>query len=164
MTHGGDEFKEAMGDVTPLADQNRIPPPKPSVQAVVRQNSTAIEISDALSDHGVAPEEFRRNGLPRIALRRLRNSPIEDSLDLHGNTVEGARLLLQQFLFEAGERGLRCVRIIHGKGINSRGNEAVLRTHARNWLYQHPEVLAYCQATPNQGGSGAALVLLKVRT
>ncbi len=160
----GDEFKEAMGDVTPLADQNRILPPKPSVHAIVRQNSTAIEISDVLSDHGVAPEEFRRNGLSRIALHRLRNSPIEDSLDLHGNTVEGARLLLQQFLFEARERGLRCVRIIHGKGMNSRGNEAVLRAHARNWLYQHPEVLAYCQAPPNQGGSGAALVLLKVRT
>ncbi len=135
---GGDEFKEALGDVTPLPDQNRIPPPRPAVQAIVRQKSGSIAVSDVLSDHGEAPEEFRRNGLSRLALRKLRNSPVEDSLDLHGNTVEGARLLLQRFLAEAGERGLRCIRIIHGKGMNSRGNEAVLRAHARNWLCQHP--------------------------
>jgi len=46
--------------------------------------------------------------------------------------------------------------------MNSPGGEAVLRRLTRHWLAQRPEVLAYCDATPSDGGSGAALVLLKV--
>jgi len=53
------------------------------------------------------------------------------------------------------------VLVIHGKGMNSRGGEAVLRRLARHWLTQRPDVLAYCNAPPGDGGSGAALVLLK---
>ncbi len=154
-------FREAIGDTTPLADQNRIPSPGPTVHARVRRPVPEVRVADTLSDHGDAPEEFRRNGVSRIALRKLKNSAIRDSLDLHGNTVECARLQLLHFLNVAAQRGVLCVRIIHGKGINSRGNEAVLRTHTRNWLIQHPQVLAFCPATSSQGGSGAVLVLLK---
>ncbi|MDO8811603.1 MAG: Smr/MutS family protein, partial [Gallionella sp.] len=32
----------------------------------------------------------------------------------------------------------------------------------RHWLAQRPDVLAYCDAPPKDGGSGAVLVLLKV--
>jgi DNA-nicking Smr family endonuclease len=96
-------------------------------------------------------------------LRKLRrgNWPIEDSLDLHGSHTDAARKLLQKFMLEAAQRNLRCVLVIHGKGLNSRGGEAVLRRLARHWLTQHPHVLGYCDAPPKYGGNGAALVLLK---
>ena len=98
-----------------------------------------------------------------MALRKLRRGtwPVQDSLDLHGNNSDAARKLLQEFLHQAMQRELRCVLVIHGKGLNSRGGEAVLRKLARHWLTQHPRVLGFCDAPPNAGGSGAALVLLK---
>ncbi|MDO8466450.1 MAG: Smr/MutS family protein [Gallionella sp.] len=151
--------------MNPLPDQNRIKPQKPPHKFPPRATVTPPTIPDTLSDSAPenTPDDFLRNGLSRMALRKLRRGhwPIQDSLDLHGNTGDAARKLLQEFLHEAARRGLRCVLIIHGKGMNSRGGEAVLRKLTRHWLTQRPEVLAYCNAPPNEGGSGAALILLK---
>ena len=103
------------------------------------------------------------NGLSRMTLRKLRRGtwPIQDSLDLHGNNSDASRKLLQEFLHEASQRNLRCVLVIHGKGLNSQGGEAVLRKLTRHWLTQHRQVLGFCDALPQNGGSGAVLVLLK---
>jgi DNA-nicking Smr family endonuclease len=65
-------------------------------------------------------------------------------------------------LHEAAQRKLRCVLVIHGKGLNSQGGAAVLRKLARHWLTQHQQVLGYCDAPAKDGGSGAVLVLLKI--
>ena len=99
-----------------------------------------------------------------MTLRKLRrgNWPIQDRLDLHGNNIDAARKLFQEFLHEAVQRNWRCVLVIHGKGLNSQGGEAVLRKLARHWLTQHQQVLGYCDAPSKDGGSGAALVLLKI--
>ena len=159
-------FRAAVGEVKPLPDQNRIKPQKLPRKPSPRSPSPLSEIPDTLSDHAPenTPDEFLRNGLSRMTLRKLRRGhwPVQDSLDLHGNTGDAARKLLQEFLHEAAQHGLRCVLVIHGKGINSRGGEAVLRKLTRHWLAQRPDVLAYCNALPKDGGSGAALVLLKV--
>ena len=166
----GDEdaalFRAVVGDITPLADQNRITPKQPVIHARARRNSATSPVADTLSDiqHNDAPEEYRRDGISRLALRGLKRCRTQENLDLHGSTVESARMLLLQFLHEACQRGLRCVRVIHGKGINSRANEAVLRTHTRHWLVQHQEVLAFCPAPASAGGSGAVLILLKTGT
>ena len=103
------------------------------------------------------------NGLSRMTLRKLRRGtwPAQDSLDLHGHNSDAARKLLQEFLHEATQRGLRCVLVIHGKGLNSQGGEGILRKLTRHWLTQHPGVLGFCNASPKEGGGGAVLVLLK---
>jgi DNA-nicking Smr family endonuclease len=159
-------FRAAVGEVKSLPDQNRIKPQKPPHKPLLRPLATPPAIPDTLSDFAAenAPDEFLRNGLSRISLRKLRhgNWPVQDSLDLHGNNSDAARKLLQEFLYEAAQHGLRCVLVIHGKGMNSRDGEAVLRKLTRHWLAQRPDVLAYCDALPKDGGSGAALVLLKV--
>ena len=160
-----DLFRAAVGEVNPLPDQNRIKPQKPPHKFPPRATVTPPTIPDTLSDYAPenTPDDFLSNGLSRMALRKLRRGhwPVQDNLDLHGNTGDAARKLFQEFLHEAAQRGLRCVLIIHGKGMNSRGGEAVLRKLTRHWLTQRPEVLAYCNAPPNEGGSGAVLVLLK---
>lgn len=160
-------FREAVGAVTPLAEQNRIPPPSPSTQTRVRQTSSHATIADTLSDfsNGESPDSFLRNGLSRLTLRKLRRGTfaLEDTLDLHGYQTDAARRLLQEFLHEAHRLQLRCVLVIHGKGMNSRGGEAVLRVLTRNWLAQHPQVLAFCEAEANLGGSGAVMILLKTK-
>jgi DNA-nicking Smr family endonuclease len=51
--------------------------------------------------------------------------------------------------------------VIHGKGRSSRNGEPVLKARVGSWLSQRREVLAFCQAKPENGGSGAVLVLLK---
>ncbi len=159
-------FRAAVGEVQPLPEQNRIEPQKPPRKPLLRTPAPPLAIPDTLSDSAAedTPDDFLRNGLSRITLRKLRRGdwPVQDSLDLHGNTCNAARRLLQEFLHEAAQRRLRCVLVIHGKGTNSTGGEGVLRKLARHWLAQRPDVLAYCDALPGGGGSGAALVLLKV--
>ena len=166
-------FRAAVGDVKLLPDQNRIPqklprkpffhPPAqpPAIPDMLSDGCPANSFSDFAAEN--APDEFLSNGLSRMTLRKLRrgNWPVQDSLDLHGNNSDAARRLLQEFLHEATQRNLRCVLVIHGKGLNSSGGESVLRKLTRHWLAQHQQVLGFCNATPREGGSGAALVLLK---
>ena len=168
-------FRATIGEVKPLAEQNRIKPQNRPRKPMLRPTVTEPAIPDTLTDGCPAksfsdcvaeddPAEYLHNGLSRMALRKLRRGawPVQDSLDLHGNNRDAARKLLQEFLHEATQHGMRCVLVIHGKGTNSRDGEAVLRKLTRHWLTQHPRVLGYCDATPRQGGSGAVLVLLKV--
>ncbi len=158
-------FRAAVGTVNALPAQNRIAPQRPPCRPLPRPTASPAEIPDTLSDFytGDAPEEYLSNGLSRMTLRKLKRGawPIQDHLDLHGNNSDAARILLQEFLHEASQLGLRCVLVIHGKGMNSRGGEAVLKMRVRDWLIQHPLVLAYCDAQPRDGGSGAVLLLLK---
>jgi DNA-nicking Smr family endonuclease len=158
-------FRAAVGEVQPLVEQNRITPRSAPRKPLLRPAATPPAIPDTLSDFAAenAPDEYLSNGLSRMTLRKLRRGswPVQDSLDLHGNHSDAARKLLQEFLHEATQRNLRCVLVIHGKGLNSKGGEAVLRKLARHWLAQHQQVLGYCDAPVKDGGSGAALVLLK---
>jgi DNA-nicking Smr family endonuclease len=163
-------FRTAVGAVKPLPKQNRITPRTAPRKPLLRPTAPPPAIPDTLSDFAApdfanrdAPDEYLSNGLSRMALRKMRrgNWPVQDSLDLHGNIIDAARKLLQEFLHEATQRELRCVLVIHGKGLNSQGGEAVLRKLTRHWLTQHPRVLGYCDAPPKEGGRGAVLVLLK---
>ena len=62
---------------------------------------------------------------------------------------------------EALGKGYRCVRVVHGKGHRSPNREPVLKRKMAHWLQQKNEVLAYCEAPPVDGGSGATVILLK---
>ncbi|HLF98288.1 MAG TPA: Smr/MutS family protein [Methylococcaceae bacterium] len=98
---------------------------------------------------------------PKWLLRLRRGElPVEAELDLHGATVEKTRRGLVVFLTNAVTRGLRCVRIIHGKGYRST-QTPVLKNKLNLWLRQTPHVLAFCSAPPGGGGTGAVLVLLR---
>ncbi|MFZ1445006.1 MAG: Smr/MutS family protein, partial [Candidatus Dechloromonas phosphoritropha] len=88
---------------------------------------------------------------------------VQDEIDLHGLNRDEARSNLAAFLAKSLKQGRRCVRIVHGKGHGSPGREAVLRRLVRGWLVQKSEVLAYCQAKPQDGGEGAVIVLLRTQ-
>jgi DNA-nicking Smr family endonuclease len=94
-------------------------------------------------------------------MKRRGHWAIQDAIDLHGLTSPEARTLLAEFLASCVRRGLRCVRIIHGKGLRSKNREPVLKRKVAHWLMQRDEVLAYCQARRTEGGGGAVVVLLK---
>jgi len=168
-----EEFRSMVGAVRPLAIKQRVEhdrPPHPPIprqrieddqQVLIASVSDEFEIDTLL--HTDAELSFRRPGIGPDVLRRLRRGEwvIQDQLDLHGARVDEARELLAHFLREAIKRGLRCVRVVHGKGLGSKDRQPVLKGKARVWLAQRDEVIAFCQARPAEGGSGALVVLLR---
>ena len=97
-------------------------------------------------------------------LKQLRRGEfsIQDEIDLHNLRASDAETLLKRFLNEARSGMHRCVRIVHGKGLRSEG-APVLKMLVDRVLRQRGDVLAFASAPPNQGGSGAVLVLLDSR-
>jgi DNA-nicking Smr family endonuclease len=169
------EFRDAVAGVEPLARTERhapaVPPPPPVPLQSRRDERAAlaeslhgpISIDDAL-DSG---EElvYLREGLSRQVLRRLRRGHwvVQDSIDLHGMNRVSAAEAVAEFLRLSTARGIRCVRIVHGKGRGSRNREPVLKAKLRVWLPRREEVLGFCQAPAAHGGGGALLVLLRAK-
>lgn len=171
---GDDEIlRAALAGVTPLAPFNRasLLRPRPHPIAAQRQLDDQEVMRDTLSDapawdQGLENGEellFLRDGVSSQHLKKLRRGHwvIQDHLDLHGLTTPEARLLTAKFLAHCVREGLRCVRIVHGKGLRSPNREPVLKKKVAGWLAQRDEVLAYCQAPQNDGGGGAVWVLLR---
>jgi DNA-nicking Smr family endonuclease len=113
-----------------------------------------LDTDDALS--------YRSADIGPEVVRKLRRGvwAIQAQLDLHGLRREEARERLNRFVFDAKRAGLRCVRVIHGKGNGSPGREPVLKRKVQTWLVQKKEVIAFTQARASDGGNGALLVLL----
>ena len=168
-----DEFRRATRDVEPLPAPRRVRlsgPAVPPVPKQTRRDERAVleeslrgprSVDDAIE----SGEElvFLREGLSRQILRKLRRGHwvVQDDLDLHGMNRVQAAASVAEFLRRCRARRLRCVRIVHGKGLGSRNREPVLKGKLRKWLALRDEVLAFCQAPAADGGAGAVLVLLK---
>ena len=166
-------FSRAVGAIRPLRTRERLhlsdPPPLPlpvqhwlDEERVLRESisddfdvSTLLDTDDQLS--------FRRPGIGVEITQRLRAGhwSIQRQLDLHGLRVDEAREALGQFIRNAHKNGMRCVRVVHGKGLGSPGKSPVLKSRVQRWLVQKNEVLAFVQARPMDGGAGALLVLLQ---
>ena len=81
--------------------------------------------------------------------------PIEDTLDLHPFQPREVKELLDDYLVMAHEKGIREVRIIHGKG------SGVLRARVLSLLKKHPLIMGVRQADASGGGWGATVAVLK---
>lgn len=145
------------------------PRPDPIPRQRLADEAEALEqsrLSDFTPDTLLESDEglsFARNGISTDTLRKLRRGhwSLRAELDLHGMRSEEARETLSAFIRDCHRRDLRCLRIIHGKGLGSAGREPVLKNKVRSWLMQKEEVLAFCQAAAHEGGSGALMVLLR---
>jgi DNA-nicking Smr family endonuclease len=176
MTHLPDEdsedesrlFREAVRGVKPLKDSGRHrhaprpPPPRP-LQSEADEQAALREMRDRpLPDVG---EElsYRSGGIQDSVFRRLRRGAyrVGAELDLHGLRADEAKVAIVRFLAESQDRGARCVRIIHGKGLRSKGEGPVLKQRVDHWLRQRSDVLAFCSARREDGGTGAVYVLLR---
>ena len=159
-------FRDAMQDVTPLTTD------KVSLRAgtkpVRKRAARQAALMDKLSDDFIPPcdnlLEFMRPGVQRSLFKQLRTGklPIESHIDLHGMTRDAARLALQAFLQQAQQNQHKVVCIVHGKGYHSEDGRPVLKAMVNKWLQDLPEVLAFCSAKPQDGGSGAVYALLKI--
>lgn len=168
-----DLFRRSIGEVAPLSvrDKRELPLPRPLPIARHHLADERAALEESLSDDFSVETlletdealSFARNGIGPDVLRKLRRGQwvIQAQLDLHGLRRDEAREALVLFVRNATKRGLRCVRVVHGKGLGSPNKEPVLKHKVRSWLAQKEEVIAFCQAKAADGGSGALVVLLK---
>jgi DNA-nicking Smr family endonuclease len=166
-----DLFRRSVGEVRRLNHDRRDQPrPGRSPDARQRELDEGRVLGESLSpDWDPADLEtgehvhYVRAGLQRNVLRRLQRGQIsvQASLDLHGYNRHAARDALSAFLRRSRTEGLRCVRVVHGKGLRSTNHGPVLKPMIQHWLRQREEVLAFCSARAIDGGSGALYVLLK---
>jgi DNA-nicking Smr family endonuclease len=168
-----EQFSRAVGPVQRLPDKGRTVRAPAVIEPIPRQRiaDEARALASSLSDDvdvttlldTDADLAFRREGIGPDVLSRLRRGhwSVQRHLDLHGMTREVAREALSQFIRHAERDGLRCVRVVHGKGNGSPGREPVLKGKVRAWLVQKSEVIAFAQASAQDGGHGAVLVLLR---
>jgi DNA-nicking Smr family endonuclease len=165
-----EEFREAVRDVSPITPPNRIEPvprkPAP-IPAKRLEDEQAVleELAKLTLDDDAEVEDdssYLRPGLPRDILRKLRRTHwvVQDDLDLHGLTGEEAALETARFIASCRQRGLRCVRIVHGKGLRSPGTEPVLKRRVRKLLTRRDDVIAFVEPRSALGGAGAVVVLL----
>jgi DNA-nicking Smr family endonuclease len=166
-------FRRAVADVAPLPATGRVVPAAPTVEPIARQHqiderqALAQSLSDEIDIERLLEADdrlsFCRAGVGPEALRKLRRGHwvTQAQLDLHGLRTDDAREAVAAFLAQCMRDGLRCVRVIHGKGLGSLNRQPVLKEKVMRWLTQRQEVIAFCQASPFAGGSGALLVLLK---
>lgn len=165
-------FRAEMRDVAPAKPVNRVEPwrPKPSpvpAQRILDERAVLEELARLGTDGDDTEVEddslFLRPGLPREILRKLRRTHwvIQDQVDLHGLGADDAAAATAAFLADCRRRGVRCVRIIHGKGLRSRGREPVLKRRIRKLLTRRDEVLAFVEPHAVHGGGGAVVVLLE---
>jgi len=165
-------FKQAAGSVQPLTEKHRNPLKKEpaALPAMQYQRDQKAVLKESISDEfdvGTLLDaddllSFRRPGIGTDVTRKLRRGDwtIQRQIDLHGLRRDEAREQLSFFIREAHKQGIRCVRVVHGKGLGSPGKTPVLKSRVHSWLAQKQEVLAFVQAKPADGGAGALVVLL----
>lgn len=81
--------------------------------------------------------------------------PIDGTLDLHTFSPRELGELIPDYITECLARGIRELRIIHGKG------QGVLRRSVHSLLRRDPRVAAFHLADADGGGWGATLVSLR---
>ena len=166
-------FSETVGKVTPLPQHGRVAPStaRPQPLPLQRRADERAALQEAMSDEvdletllltddGLS---FRRPRVGPDVVTRLRRGQwaIQAQIDLHGLRRDEARERLAAFIRSAAQRGHRCLRFVHGKGLGSPGKSPVLKSRVQRWLVQKKEVLAFVQARPMDGGAGALVVLLQ---
>lgn len=169
-------FRQQIGRVKPIKQdkiQPQSPPSKKKTLEVrlnrtnqrdealrsARQAAASFQFSDGFEawfDPSL-PVKYVRPGIDTHEVKRLRRGdyPPDLILDLHGLKRDEAKLEIAALLYTARKQHCSCVCIVHGIGGH------VLKRHVPNWLIQHPDVLAFHQATLEWGGNGALLVLLQ---
>ncbi|HEU4669740.1 MAG TPA: Smr/MutS family protein [Dyella sp.] len=166
-------FREAIGEVRRL-DPAPAPPegPRPEPRARMFEADEAAvpgELLDMAFDPALMEvgEElsFLQDGYPPKLLKQLKRGhfSVQDDLDLHHMNAAAAQASIADFLAEAREQGVRCVRIVHGKGLRSKSAGPVLKALTDRLLRRRADVIAFASARPAQGGTGAVVVLLSAR-
>jgi len=112
--------------------------------------------SNASGNEGVSePETDEPDADAEIDPDEPVEHPIEDSIDLHPFPPRDVPDVVDAYLEAAAAKGIREVRLIHGRGIG------VQRDRVQKLLARHPLVSGFHDAPPERGGWGATVAYLK---
>ena len=164
-------FRDAVRDVkrlvkgAPVATRARPPRPFARFSRADRHSVLLESLSSDAGDPELAGGDelvYHRAGVQTSVLKKLRRGQyrVQAEIDLHGLTVAEAKQALREFLATSLDRHLRCVRIIHGKGLRSGHRGPVLKGVVGSVLRRVNPVVAYVSARQVDGGTGAVYVLL----
>ena len=164
-----DLFRRSVGSVT-RTRHNRVRNSPRHLKQVTgpsgKMISTAGSVPGISNPHTVGIGDvinFRRPGIQQRTLSRLKRGQIAigRELDLHGETNMAAQEQIKIFLEMCVHDGIRCIRIIHGKGHGSRNKKPVIKNLLNNVLRENGHVLAFTSAPASDGGTGVLYVLLR---
>lgn len=172
-------FTQAMSGVVPIekkglrkvpAHEKKSVPPYPVHDVDQEVMNHLRDLVDGTADMDITfSDEYIEgsiSGVDRNTMRRLKRGliPIQDHIDLHGLTQKDAEIRVREFLVNSQARGLQCLLIVHGRGLNSPDNIPILKERLPVWLNRGPArkiVKAFSSARPYDGGTGAIYVLLR---
>lgn len=170
-------LEEMMLGVVPMDADKKLADRKAAVRPMKAEMDDSELVMRHLDElvHGVAPFEMSDTeeyveaavkGLDRRIVKKLRRGEysIQAHLDLHGYRKDEARLEVARFIEESVSKDLRCVLVVHGRGLGSKDNIPVLKEKLTAWLTRGAigrHVLAFTSARPFDGGTGAVYVLLR---
>ena len=167
-------FRDAVGDVkavhndrVDLTGQKPKPAHSKTPSKKADDKSVMAALLDDLSENDLLETgehlAYASEGVQRSVLRKLKSGrcSLQADIDLHGYTVDEARIVLSEFLKESREKRHLCVRIIHGKGRKQSDQAPRLKPAVNQWLQRNKAVLAFCSARDCDGGTGAVYVLLQ---
>lgn len=179
----GDEdlFQQAMRDVVPLNDSRKkivrspsrreeVPDHYQSQEERERQYLSALVKDSSAWDISFS-DEYMVGAVPGVGpkiMRRLKRGEfsVQDYIDLHGLKKKEAEAVVGEFIIKSYQRGLRCVLIVHGRGLGSVDHQPAIKRELPVWFRRgmlKRIVLAFVTARPCDGGAGALYVLLKKR-
>ncbi|UCG64234.1 MAG: Smr/MutS family protein [Deltaproteobacteria bacterium] len=176
-----DLFQRAMENVVPL---------KGNRNKILRSHVSKEKPRDELSDQSAKAREYLSHlvkepaawdisfsdeymegavsGVGPKIMKRLRRGEfsIQDHVDLHGLTKKEAESAVNSFIIKSYQKDLRCVLIVHGRGLGSADHQPAIKTELPVWFRRGALkriVLAFATAQPYDGGAGAVYVLLRKR-
>jgi len=155
-------FRQLMGEVTPLPADDKAPPATARRPRVGRELLPQVATrTQPLHADGTT---LRASGVSQQTARQLASGEFrpEREIDLHGQTRDAAMAALDRFLRQAIADGVRCVSVVHGRGLHSESRRAVLKESVLAWLRAGPlsgHILAVAAAKSSAGG--ASLLLLR---
>jgi DNA-nicking Smr family endonuclease len=160
-------FHQAMHDVKPLAHKKqkvKLATSKHKQITIETKDDESFPFKETFDLLPVDKEDlisYKQIGVPDKTLRKLRKGKynVDAILDLHGLSVEKAKVAIQDFLLECIHREIEVALIIHGKGRHS--EIPILKNKLNQWLRGIDLILAFCSAASSQGNRGAVYVLLK---
>ena len=176
-----DLFQSAMKDVTPLEDnKNKIikyPVEKESLPDLSLKLNKKVgeDFSSLVKELGAWDVSFSDeymegavSGVGPKIMKRLKRGEfsVQDYIDLHGLTKKEAETVVDKFIIQSYHKGLRCVLIVHGRGLGSIDHKPAIKRELPVWFRRgilKKIVLAFVTAKPCDGGAGALYVLLKKR-
>jgi DNA-nicking Smr family endonuclease len=139
-------------------------PDKEAEDRRLMQAAMSEDVPLAIPDHpeyiegwiGVAGKQYLPN---------LRNGlySIQGQIDLHGMNRMEAQTAVEDYIVHMSRFRPCCIKIIHGRGINSPLDRATLKDSLQRLLATRRlsrYVVAYASAAPRDGGVGAVYVLL----